>query len=67
MDSNTPVKSIRKFCVECCGGSKKEVRECIMTDCELYPYRLGKNPNRTGIGNLKGNKNLKKRRHIQVF
>ena len=24
----------------------KEVRECVMLDCPLYPYRLGKSPNR---------------------
>ena len=42
----TPVKSIRKKCVECTGGSLKEVRECVIPDCPLFPYRMGKNPNR---------------------
>jgi hypothetical protein len=42
----SPVKSIRKNCIECSGGSIKEVKECIIPDCPLYPYRMGKNPNR---------------------
>jgi len=40
----TPIKSIRKHCLECSGGSVKEVRECIIENCPLYPYRLGKRP-----------------------
>lgn len=41
----TPVKSIRKKCLDCSGGSRKEVRECMLTDCPLHPFRMGKNPN----------------------
>lgn len=40
----TPIQSIRKYCIECC-GSPHEVRLCPCTDCFLYPFRLGKNPN----------------------
>lgn len=47
----TPVKAIKKHCLDCSGGFKKEVRECIIQDCPLYPFRLGKNPNRKGIKN----------------
>lgn len=47
----SPVKAIKKHCLDCSGGSKKEVRECIIQDCPLYPFRLGKNPNRKGIKN----------------
>lgn len=50
----TPIKSIRKCCLECSGGSAKEVRECKITDCPLYSFRLGKNPNRKGIGKKQG-------------
>ena len=46
----TPVKAIRTKCLECSGGSPKEVRECVIPDCALYPYRLGTNPARQGIG-----------------
>ena len=50
----TPIKAIRAKCLECSGGQPSEVRECLITDCPLYPFRMGKNPNRKGIGNLKG-------------
>lgn len=46
----TPIKAIRAKCMECSGGSFKEVRECHITDCALHPYRLGKNPARKGQG-----------------
>lgn len=42
----TPVKAIRKKCVDCSGGSVKEVRECELLHCSLHPFRMGKNPNR---------------------
>ena len=42
----TPLRAIRAKCLECSAGSPKEVRECVMLDCPLYPYRLGKSPNR---------------------
>jgi len=41
------VKLIRKMCLECMGGSPKLVSECTSTDCPLFPFRFGKNPNRT--------------------
>lgn len=50
----TPIKAIRAKCLECSGFQPKEVRGCVITDCPLYPFRMGKNPNRSGIGNLKG-------------
>lgn len=50
----TPIKAIRAKCLECSNYQPKEVRECLITDCPLYRYRMGKNPNRVGIGNLKG-------------
>ncbi len=44
----TPLKAIKKHCLECSGYEKKEVRDCKITDCVLFPYRLGSNPNRKG-------------------
>ena len=44
----TPVKAIRKKCIDCSGGSLKEVRLCQVTECELYPFRMGRNPNYKG-------------------
>ena len=54
MKSLTPGKSISKYCLECCLGSKKEVRLCSFNGikdkfCPLYTYRLGKNPKLRGI------------------
>ena len=41
----TPLKAIRKHCVEhCCLGQPSEVRVCPCKDCEFYPYRLGHKP-----------------------
>lgn len=41
----TPIKAIRAYCLGCSDGSASEVRLCPITDCELYPYREGHNPN----------------------
>lgn len=40
----TPLKTIRDKCIDCCGGQKKEVRECTVKKCPLHPYRMGKRP-----------------------
>lgn len=44
------VKTIRKNCLQCMGGSPSLVRECTTTYCNCYPYRMGKNPARIGTG-----------------
>ena len=41
-----PVKAIRAFCLDCCGGSRVDVEECTDRNCALYNFRLGKNPYR---------------------
>ena len=46
----TPLKAIREKCKNCMCDNVKEIRECPITDCSLYQYRFGKNPNRKGIG-----------------
>lgn len=46
----TPLKAIRLNCVQCSVNQPKEVRLCPITDCPLYPFRFGSNPNRKGIG-----------------
>ena len=43
----TPLKAIRKKCIDCMCGSYKEIRLCgesVGTKCSLFPYRFGKNP-----------------------
>ena len=41
-----PLRAIRRKCIDCCGGSFKEVRLCTSYTCPLYSLRLGKNPGR---------------------
>ena len=40
----TPLKAIRARCMDCCGGSRSEVRKCVAHDCASWPFRMGKNP-----------------------
>ena len=42
--------AIRRRCVDCSGGSLIEPRNCKLTGCDLWQFRLGKNPNRQGKG-----------------
>jgi len=50
MSSQTPIRSIRRYCLQCHGGSRKQVRECCDEDCPLFTFRMGHNPKRQGIG-----------------
>ena len=49
----SPLKSIRQKCLDCCCGQMAEVKLCPCEDCALYPYRMGHNPSRKGIGGFK--------------
>lgn len=40
----TPMRAIRKKCLDCSYFSAHEVRHCPIERCPLYPYRLGKKP-----------------------
>lgn len=40
----TPMKAMRRKCLDCCCGSPKEVELCPVTACPLYAYRFGKRP-----------------------
>ena len=40
----SPLKAIRKFCIECSGESSYEVERCTSKNCFLYPFRFGYNP-----------------------
>jgi len=50
MKQTTPLKAIRANCLDCSGGSMREVRYCQHTDCIFHEYRMGKNPKRKGVG-----------------
>ena len=51
----TAVKAHRVRCLECQGGRPSLVRKCEDHDCSSYSYRMGKNPNRKGIGGKSSN------------
>lgn len=40
----TPIASIRSKCLDCSCGSRAEVNRCELTECALWPYRMGKRP-----------------------
>lgn len=40
----TPLQAIRRECLDCCCGKSGEVKDCTLTTCTLWPYRLGKRP-----------------------
>ncbi len=44
-----PLTVIKEHCKEC-GGWEEPPKRCEVTDCALFPFRLGKNPNRAGMG-----------------
>lgn len=44
MSKLTPIKAIRKKCLECCCGQRNEVRLCHIKDCALWGYRMGHRP-----------------------
>ena len=49
----TPVKDIRKHCLDCCYGSHKEVNQCHVIKCAIYPYRFGRRPDKVIVDTLK--------------
>jgi hypothetical protein len=51
----TPMQAILAKCKDCSGYQLSERINCTVKECSLYPYRLGKNPAREGIG---GNPNI---------
>ncbi len=43
-ENTNPIKAIREYCLYCMCGQANEVKLCPSTGCELYPFRMGKNP-----------------------
>jgi hypothetical protein len=37
-------EAIREKCLDCSGGSIKEIRLCTAVACALWPFRMNKNP-----------------------
>ncbi|MFP4071544.1 MAG: hypothetical protein ACLFTB_05805 [Desulfovibrionales bacterium] len=43
LDSVTrpPLRLIRRYCLQCLGGDRHEIRQCSDRTCLLWPYRFG--------------------------
>lgn len=48
----TPLKAIRAKCKDCTCNQNVEIRECPITDCPLYEYRMGHRPKNDGLGEV---------------
>lgn len=40
----SPLKAIKQFCLDCCGGDRNWQKNCDSKICPLVPFRMGKNP-----------------------
>jgi len=40
------LNAVRAKCLDCCMGQANELKLCTITDCSLYLYRFGKDPNK---------------------
>ena len=50
---DTPIRAIRKKCLDCSYFQPKEVKECKVIDCPIYPYRMGRRPDEATLDTLK--------------
>ena len=49
----TPIKAIRQMCKDCTCDQPKEIRNCTIINCPLYPYRMGKRPTKAILDIMK--------------
>lgn len=54
MKQRTPIQAMRAKCLDCSGGQPKEVRLCPVTNCALWPYRMGKRPKEDQLIQIEG-------------
>jgi hypothetical protein len=54
-------RAIRHKCLDCSGGSPAEVRDCLVRNCALFPFRMGKNPWRAPLSDAAREK---RRQHL---
>lgn len=43
-NSLTPLKAVRRHCVDCCCGNVAEPAQCSATGCPLWLFRFGRKP-----------------------
>ena len=60
MSKRLVMKAIREKCLDCSGGSTKEIRFCAVKECPLRKYRLGKDPDSKRSKNGEGKKDIPK-------
>lgn len=46
----TTLQAIRAKCLDCTCHQPKEIKWCPIKECDLWPFRMGKNPKRAGVG-----------------
>jgi hypothetical protein len=46
------LQSIKRECLNCQGGNSEFVHDCQNSDCYLFKFRFGTDPNQTGKGTL---------------
>jgi hypothetical protein len=46
--NKNPIKAIQAFCLACNGGDRSGVKECPDASCDLFAFRAGTNPYRSG-------------------
>jgi hypothetical protein len=39
-----PLRAIRLKCLDCTYGQEAHIRDCTLTSCPLWPYRMGRYP-----------------------
>lgn len=63
-----PLKAIRRYCLECAGGSPSEVRECggAGADCDIYDFRFGDNPHASDAKREAGRKSMQRLKNRQA-
>lgn len=44
LPTQSPLKQVRKFCLDCCGDSWRDTQFCASIDCALWFFRFGKAP-----------------------
>ncbi len=47
----TILRAIHANCIDCAGGSPVEVRRCALRTCQLWEFRLGRDPQPSRCGN----------------
>ena len=48
----TPIRAIRKKCLQCTLSQPKEIRLCTVIDCACYAYRMGTRPSKATLDTM---------------